>query len=80
LVLGFVCNYSLIHIFRFFAGALPELGGIIGFEMNLFAQDYIGKTGTFLVLLFGIITYLLFKIKISPEAIKSFLKKETRNS
>ncbi len=60
----------------FFAGALPELGGIIGFEMNLFAQDYIGKTGTFLVLLFGIITYLLFKIKISPEAIKSFFEKK----
>jgi S-DNA-T family DNA segregation ATPase FtsK/SpoIIIE len=24
----------------------PELGGTVGYELNLFLQDYIGKTGT----------------------------------
>jgi DNA segregation ATPase FtsK/SpoIIIE, S-DNA-T family len=61
-------------IFGFFATSLPELGGTIGYELNLFLQDYIGKTGTLLVLIFGIIIYLIFKLKISPEKIQSFFE------
>ncbi len=61
-------------LFGFFATSLPELGGIIGYELNLFSQDYIGKTGTLLVLTFGLIIYLIFKIKLSPEKIKSFFE------
>jgi S-DNA-T family DNA segregation ATPase FtsK/SpoIIIE len=38
-------------LFGFFATSLPELGGTVGYELNLFLQDYIGKTGTLLVLL-----------------------------
>jgi S-DNA-T family DNA segregation ATPase FtsK/SpoIIIE len=63
-------------LFGFFADNLPELGGTVGFEMNLFLQDYIGKTGTVLVLVFSIIVYLIFKIKVSPDAIKSFFEKK----
>ena len=59
----------------FFATSMPELGGTIGYELNLFSQDYVGKTGTLLILLFGLIIYLIFKIKISPEKIKSFLER-----
>jgi DNA segregation ATPase FtsK/SpoIIIE, S-DNA-T family len=58
----------------FFATSLPELGGIIGYELNSFSQDYIGKTGTLLVLFFGLIIYLIFKIKLSPEKIKTFFE------
>uniref|UniRef100_UPI003753A711 DNA translocase FtsK 4TM domain-containing protein n=1 Tax=Flavobacterium sp. TaxID=239 RepID=UPI003753A711 len=63
-------------LFGFFANSIPELGGTIGYEMNLFFQDYIGKVGTLLVLVFGLIIYLLFKIKISPDSIKSFFEKK----
>src|SRR3970040_265140 len=66
----------------FFASSLPELGGTVGYELNLFLQDYIGKTGTLLVLLFGLIVYVIFKIKLSPEKIQSFLentKKEIKS-
>ena len=59
----------------FFGNQLPELGGIIGFEMNLFSQDYIGKTGTLLALLFGIVVYLIFKVKVSPDKIKGAFEK-----
>lgn len=59
-------------LFGFFATSAPELGGTIGFELNLFLQDYIGKTGTLLTLLFGLIVYLIFKIKLSPEKIQSY--------
>ncbi|HWR94724.1 MAG TPA: DNA translocase FtsK [Flavobacterium sp.] len=65
-------------LFGFFATSLPELGGVIGYEMNLFSQSYIGKTGTLLALIFGIIIYLIFKIKISPEAVKTFFEKKKK--
>jgi S-DNA-T family DNA segregation ATPase FtsK/SpoIIIE len=65
----------LSMLFGFFFTTLPELGGVIGYEMNIFLQDYIGKTGTLLVLIFGIIIYLIFKIKISPDAISAFFEK-----
>ena len=63
----------------FFAKSLPELGGTIGYEMNLFLQDYIGKTGTLLVLIFGILTYLIFKLKISPDTVSAFFEKRKKD-
>ncbi|MES2545654.1 MAG: DNA translocase FtsK [Bacteroidota bacterium] len=65
-------------LFGFFATSIPELGGIIGYEMNLFLQDYIGSAGTLLSLIFGLIVYLIFKIKISPDAIKTFFEKSKK--
>ena len=65
-------------LFGFFGNYLPELGGVIGYEMNLFSQDYIGKSGTLLALIFGIVIYLIFKIKLSPDKIKGFFEK-TKN-
>jgi S-DNA-T family DNA segregation ATPase FtsK/SpoIIIE len=59
-------------LFGFFATSAPELGGTIGYELNLFLQDYIGKTGTLLVLLFGLIVYIIFKLQLSPDSIQSF--------
>ncbi|MFT5715383.1 MAG: S-DNA-T family DNA segregation ATPase FtsK/SpoIIIE [Flavobacterium sp.] len=61
-------------LFGFFATTLPELGGTVGYELNLFLQDYIGKTGTLLVLIFGLVVYVIFKIKLSPEKIQSFFE------
>ncbi|MBC5862941.1 DNA translocase FtsK [Flavobacterium turcicum] len=61
----------LCVLLGFFATSVPELGGTIGYELNLFLQDYLGKTGTLLTLIFGIIIYVIFKVKISPEKIQS---------
>lgn len=58
----------------FFATSLPELGGVVGYELNLFLQDYIGKTGTLLLLFFAVIVYIIFKLKVSPEKIQSFFE------
>ena len=63
-------------LFGFFATSLPELGGTIGFEMNSFLQDYVGKTGTILILILGLLTYLVFKLNITPEGIKLFFDKK----
>ena len=65
--------------FGFFATSLPELGGTIGYEINQFIQDYIGKTGTLLGIVFAIVIYLIFKIKISPDALKTFFEKKHKD-
>ena len=65
--------------FGFFATSLPELGGTVGYEMNLFFQDYLGKIGTLLLVVFSIIVYIVFKIKVSPDSIKSFFEKKRKD-
>ena len=65
--------------FGFFATTIPELGGTIGYELNQFIQDYIGKIGTLLGIVFAIVIYLIFKIKISPDAIKTFFEKKHKD-
>jgi S-DNA-T family DNA segregation ATPase FtsK/SpoIIIE len=65
---------NLSVLFGFFATSLPELGGTIGYELNIFLQDYIGKTGTLLFLLFGILIYVIFKLRLTPEKVQSFFE------
>ncbi|MEZ0007141.1 S-DNA-T family DNA segregation ATPase FtsK/SpoIIIE [Flavobacterium sp. 28YEA47A] len=67
-------------LFGFFADFLPELGGVIGFEMNLFIQDYLGKAGTLLLLVFGLLVYLIFKMKVSPDSIKNYFEAKKRKA
>lgn len=50
-----------------FGSKYPFLGGIIGFEINDYLQDYIGQIGAMLVVLFLIIFYLIFRIKMTPK-------------
>ncbi|GIZ08707.1 DNA translocase FtsK [Flavobacterium sp. UMI-01] len=66
-------------LLSFFATSLPELGGVVGYELNLFLQDYIGKTGTLLVLIFGIVIYAIFKMKLSPEKILSYFENSAKD-
>jgi S-DNA-T family DNA segregation ATPase FtsK/SpoIIIE len=65
--------------FGFLWDYVPQLGGVIGYEMNLFIQDYIGKTGTLLVLLFGILIFLVFKVNVSPETFTSIFEKSSQS-
>jgi len=58
----------------FFADAIPDLGGTIGFEINDFFRVLIGKIGTVLLIVFGVLIYLFFKIKVSPDGIKTFFE------
>mgnify|MGYP001601194832 CR=1 FL=1 len=48
---------------------LPNLGGTVGYQLNLFLQDYIGKIGTALLLLFGFICYIAIRFKTTPQQI-----------
>ncbi|MFS4491662.1 DNA translocase FtsK 4TM domain-containing protein [Maribacter sp. 2308TA10-17] len=61
----------------FFAYEQPLLGGLIGYEMNDFLQDYIGKIGVLLLLLFGLIFILVRLFKFSPEDMAKWFKGKT---
>lgn len=60
--------------FGFLSQTNSLLGGRIGYEMNDFFQDYIGKIGTALLLLLCLITYLAVRFKLTPEHIIRFFK------
>ncbi|RNC89913.1 MAG: DNA translocase FtsK [Allomuricauda sp.] len=62
----------------FFAYEQPLLGGLVGYEMNDFLQDYIGKIGVFLVLTFVLIVILVRLFNFSPEAIGAYLRSKQK--
>jgi S-DNA-T family DNA segregation ATPase FtsK/SpoIIIE len=63
----------------FFAVELPLLGGLIGYEMNDFLQDYTGKIGVFLLLLFVLIIILVQLFNFSPEGIANFFRTQKQS-
>ena len=60
----------------FFATEQPLLGGIIGYEMNDFLQDYAGKIGVFLLLIFVLMVILVRLFNFSPEGLGNFLRSQ----
>ena len=58
----------------FFATDSPLLGGLVGYEMNDFLQDYAGKIGVLLLLVFGLIFMLVRLFEITPEGLSAFFK------
>jgi len=60
--------------FGFFAHKYDILGGTIGFEINTFLQDFIGKIGTLLLLLFALITYLAIRFKMTFQSFVALFK------
>lgn len=57
----------------FFASGQPLLGGMVGYEMNDFLQDYGGKVGVFLLLLFGLIVILVRLFQFSPDKAVAYI-------
>lgn len=62
-------SISWLSIFFGFFITMPNLGGTIGYELNLFLNDYTGKIGTVIVLTLSFIFYLSFRQKITPKQI-----------
>lgn len=61
----------------FFASSNPILGGVVGFELNDFLQDYVGKLGVTLILIFMLIIYLVSRLHLTPDALsKSYSKQK----
>jgi len=62
----------------FLGSSYPSLGGTLGFELNDFLRIFVGNIGTVLILLFGIILFLYFRVKVSPDGIKTFFENRQR--
>ncbi|MCX2719742.1 FtsK/SpoIIIE family DNA translocase [Lentiprolixibacter aurantiacus] len=62
----------------FFALEKPLLGGLIGYEMNDFLQDYTGKIGVLLLLLFGLTIILVRLFRFSPQGIAKYFRTKAR--
>jgi S-DNA-T family DNA segregation ATPase FtsK/SpoIIIE len=68
--------YAIIIISLFFGliwDFVPHLSGVIGYEINDLIQDYAGSIGTIMVLIFSVVVFLIFRIKVSPDKLKDFL-------
>ena len=68
--------YAIIIISLFFGliwDYVPHLSGVIGYEMHDLIQDYAGNIGTIMILVFGVIVFLIFKVKVSPDKLKDYL-------
>ena len=66
-------------LFGFLATQKLILGGTIGFELNTFLQDYIGKIGTALLLAFGLISYLAIRFKVTAQTFGNLFKSAKRD-
>ncbi len=60
----------------FFAADLPLLGGLIGYEVNDFLQDYTGKIGVFLILIFVLMVILVRLFNFTPEGFANFFRSQ----
>ena len=71
---GILIIIWLSILLGFFGNKNDILGGTIGFETNSFLQDYIGKIGVSLLLVFGLITYLAMRFKVTFESFTRVFK------
>lgn len=71
---GFIFLIWFSIAFGFFAVKSPLLGGLVGYEMNDFLQDYTGKIGVLLLLVFGLVFIMVRLFKVTPEDIAAFFK------
>ncbi|PIE49184.1 MAG: cell division protein FtsK [Flavobacteriales bacterium] len=53
--------------------------GVIGYELNDYLQDFIGKTGIFLILLFSLLAMVIVYFKITTDNIKAAVPKKSSN-
>ncbi|MDN3667538.1 DNA translocase FtsK 4TM domain-containing protein [Algibacter miyuki] len=68
---GILIIIWLSILLGFFGNNNAILGGTIGFEINSYLQDFIGKIGVSLLLLFGLITYLAIRFNLTFDSIAS---------
>ena len=61
-------------LFGFFSQKYDFLGGTVGFEMNSFIQDYLGKIGTIALLTFVLIIYLAIRFRITGHTFVRLFK------
>lgn len=73
---GILLMLWLSVFFGFFYEKNDLLGGMVGYEINDFLQDYLGLTGAIIVMVFLAIIYLVLRLQLTPEKISSYFKQK----
>ncbi|MEZ7495322.1 DNA translocase FtsK [Leeuwenhoekiella aequorea] len=76
---GIIVMLWFAIFFGFFSDSAPLLGGMVGYELNDYLQDYLGLIGTILILAFLAIVYFAIRLKITPELVGSYLKQKKQS-
>lgn len=76
---GILTIIWLSAFFGFFSNFYDSLGGTIGFEINSYLQDYLGKIGTVFLLLFVLIVFLAVRFKLTPQNFIQLFKSAKSN-
>lgn len=71
---GIIVILWLSVFFGFFASTAAILGGVVGFEINSFLQDYMGLIGTSLLMFFLFVAFSVYHFKFSPDSILTYFK------
>lgn len=71
---GILVMIWLSVFFGFFAPSNSLLGGTVGYEINDYLQDYLGFTGTVLLLTFLLMVYMVARLKITPEKMLHYFR------
>ena len=77
-ILFFLCMFwfSLIASYIF---KNQIYGGVFGFEMKLKIIEYVGDIGFIFLLLFGLLTFLIVKLKLTPVYLFELIKSAINN-
>ena len=70
---GILVTLWLAIFFGFFNTKSGIVGGMIGFEINDFFQDYIGFIGTLFLMIFLAIIYAVVRLRVTPDKIEVYL-------
>lgn len=73
---GILIMIWLSVFFGFFTAKSGILGGVIGFEINTYLQDYLGFIGTSLLMTFLLLAYLISKFKLTPDKIITYFNQK----
>jgi len=73
---GIVIMIWLSLAVGFFMPDYTLFSGVVGYELNDFSKDFVGRIGVFLILLFTLLVYIISKFKITPEVLKAKLPKK----
>ena len=71
---GLLVMLWLSVCFGFFNKKYELLGGVVGFEINDFLQDYLGLIGTAFMMVFLAIAYAALRLKLTPDKVGAFFK------
>ena len=75
-------NWSLIAMvlvsvtFGFLHEKFALLSGVIGFEINIYLQDFIGKTGLTILLIFFFLAYIVLRYKVTFDQFINKIKQD----